>query len=104
MSSCENPPIIRLSNIGSFDTTALRHVAIGDSGFVFDPISGQTFNVNSTGLAVLRALNDGATAKEIVALLCDRYTCEVKDDPRGDAEDFLAQLAGFGLITAPARS
>jgi hypothetical protein len=34
----------------------LRRLAISESGFVFDPASGNSFTVNETGLTILRAL------------------------------------------------
>ena len=49
-------PGIRMSN-----TERLRELAISDAGFVFDPLTGHTYNVNATALAALRALKEGAT-------------------------------------------
>lgn len=34
----------------------LRRLAVSESGFVFDPASGNSFTVNETGLAILRVL------------------------------------------------
>jgi hypothetical protein len=32
---------------------ASKRLAVSESGFVFDPVSGQSFSVNETGLVVL---------------------------------------------------
>lgn len=34
-------------------------LALSNSGFVFDPVSGASYTVNTSGLAILRALQDG---------------------------------------------
>lgn len=36
--------------------TSLQRLAISESGFVFDPVSGHNFTVNETGLTILRLL------------------------------------------------
>lgn len=38
------------------EAEALHRLALNDSGFVFDPVTGNSFSVNATGLAVIRAL------------------------------------------------
>ena len=35
---------------------AVKRLAINDSGFVFDPMSGQSFSVNACGLELLRLM------------------------------------------------
>jgi hypothetical protein len=37
----------------------LTMLAISDTGFVFDPRTGHSYTVNSTGLALLRSLKQG---------------------------------------------
>lgn len=38
----------------------IGRLAVSNSGFVFDPVSGASFSVNVSGLAVLRAIQAGA--------------------------------------------
>jgi PqqD family protein of HPr-rel-A system len=38
----------------------IGRLALSGSGFVFDPVSGASFSVNASGLAVLRAIQAGA--------------------------------------------
>mgnify|MGYP000919495472 CR=1 FL=1 len=40
-------------------TQRLKDVAISDSGFLFDPVSGLTFSVNPTGRFILDRLRAG---------------------------------------------
>ena len=36
------------------EAKALERLAISDSGFIFDPVSGHSFTLNETGLEILR--------------------------------------------------
>lgn len=46
-------------------SNSITSLAISDTGFVFDPRTGHTYAVNSTGLAVLRGLKNGRTLLQI---------------------------------------
>lgn len=41
-------------------------LAVSNSGFVFDPVSGASFSVNDSGLAVLRAIQAGAVDMDAI--------------------------------------
>ena len=43
----------------------LSQLALSDEGFVFDPQTGDSFQVSETGIAVLRALKEGRSDEEI---------------------------------------
>lgn len=76
--------------------TRLRDLAVSDSGFVFDPLSGGTFTLNETGRAVLNGLREGLSEAEIVARLrsdFDSVTAKIEEDVR----DFLRNITEFGL-------
>lgn len=38
------------------DAKSLERLAVSESGFVFDPVSGHSFTVNETGLVILRTV------------------------------------------------
>ncbi|MFW5740262.1 MAG: HPr-rel-A system PqqD family peptide chaperone [Myxococcota bacterium] len=80
------------------DITRLRSLAISESGFLFDPVTGHTFNVNATGLAIVHALNNGKSEDEIVAILHDGFEQEGGEDVARDVEEFLARLREHGLV------
>jgi PqqD family protein of HPr-rel-A system len=80
------------------DTTHLNTLAISDVGFVFDPLTGHTFNVNETGLAVLRALKEGDAPEAIVARLRDAFDVDDAADVVRDVEDFLSRLREVSLV------
>jgi hypothetical protein len=54
----------------------LRRLAVSDSGFVFDPVSGDSYSLNVTGLAVLRHLQSGLTLAKIVEALQRHYAVD----------------------------
>jgi PqqD family protein of HPr-rel-A system len=75
----------------------LKNLAISDTGFVFDPLSGATFTVNATGLCVLTTLREGFTPEETVARLKGRFD-GVTRDVAEDVRDFLRELVAHGLV------
>jgi hypothetical protein len=76
----------------------LRDLALNDSGFAFDPLTGHTFTVNGTGQFALRCLKDGMTAEETALHLRERFAIDGEHDPARDVQDFVAQLRECGLI------
>jgi PqqD family protein of HPr-rel-A system len=75
----------------------LRDLALSDSGFVFDPLTGHTFTVNRTGQLALRCLKDGLSAAETAQRLSAEFTTERDEDPARDVQDFVLQLRECGL-------
>lgn len=54
----------------------LRRLAVSDSGFVFDPVSGNSYSTNVTGLAILRLMQRGLPLGEIVATLQKQFAVD----------------------------
>ena len=82
----------------SLDTNRLRDLAVSDAGFVFDPLSGHTFTVNSTGLAALRALKEGRTPEAVAEALRGAFELEGDEDLARDLDEFVARLREHGLV------
>ena len=83
----------------TWDFSRLRQLAINDSGFVFDPLTGHTFTLNDTGLAVVRALKHGKELEKIVAELGDDFELDGAEDLARDVEDFMSRLKEHGLVS-----
>ncbi|MDD2776478.1 MAG: PqqD family protein [Gallionella sp.] len=47
----------------------LTRLALSDSGFVFDPVTGNSFTVNTSGLSILRLLQKTEDWTDIIATL-----------------------------------
>jgi PqqD family protein of HPr-rel-A system len=80
------------------ESTRLRDLALSDSGFVFDPMTGHTFTVNLTGQLALRCLKDGLGLEETARRLAEEFDTETDTDPARDVQDFVLQLRDCGLV------
>ena len=57
-----------------------RNIALSDSGFVFDPSTGDSFSTNPIGLEIIKSLKEGKTKEEIKAHAIKNYmTDEAKE-------------------------
>jgi PqqD family protein of HPr-rel-A system len=79
-------------------TPRLRELALSDSGFVFDPMTGHTFTVNPSGLHILRSLKDGVEPEKIATSLAEGFDLAEGEDPVRDVQDFIMQLRECGLV------
>jgi len=79
-------------------TLQLRDLAVSDSGFVFDPMTGHSFTVNPTGLCVLQGLKEGLGPEGIVQRLTNGFELESGEDAVRDVQDFIMQLRECGLV------
>ncbi|KPJ93306.1 MAG: hypothetical protein AMJ53_07565 [Gammaproteobacteria bacterium SG8_11] len=78
--------------IPSADT--LRRLAISESGFVFDPVSGHNFTVNDTGLTILRSLQHEQDFTHLLQELQQEYDANPSDIER-DVIEFIGMLREF---------
>lgn len=73
------------------DPAVVARLALSDSGFVFDPVTGRSYTVNATGLAVLRTLGKAAGLADVL----DAVGAAFDGDPatiERDVIEFAAQL------------
>lgn len=68
------------------DREKLRRLAISEAGFVFDPSSGSTFDMNATGRAILRGLAEGLDGPGLRDLLERQFNVQNYDVDRDLAE------------------
>jgi hypothetical protein len=50
-----------------------KNLALSDSGFIFDPSSGDSFSTNPIGLEIIRLIKAGKSTQEIKAVLLKNY-------------------------------
>lgn len=74
----------------------LQHLAISAEGFVFNPATGDSFQLSQTGLAALTALRDGLSDAEVARRLAEEFEVS-REDARRDLEDFHDSLRALGL-------
>jgi len=76
----------------------LSRLAINEEGFVFDPQTGESFTVNTSGGVVIKLLAKGMTNDEAATELADTYDIKL-NEAHSDVRDFVDQLRFTGLIT-----
>ena len=75
----------------------LNQLAINSEGFVFNPSSGDSYTLNSTGLTILHGLRDGKEPQAIAEQLCADFEVTAEDAER-DVADFMNCLKNFRLL------
>ncbi len=72
------------------------NIAVSDSGFLFDPTTGDSYTLNETGKVILEMLKEGKSEKEIISEFTEKY-----DVDEGTFEqnlyDFLRMLSHYNL-------
>jgi len=72
-------------------TKVVHRLALSESGFVFDPVSGQSFTVNETGLDILRNIQVKTDIEKTREYLLNAYDANEQELER-DLDDFLAAV------------
>lgn len=49
------------------------NIALSDNGFVFNPSTGDSFTMNTTGKEVMMLIKDGKNINQIADLMVDKY-------------------------------
>jgi len=78
----------------------LRDLAVSESGFVFDPYSGASFNTNATGRTILEALKEGLDRGGVVARLEEQFEVGEEADLERDLDEFVFMLRENGVLPA----
>ena len=50
-----------------------KNIAISDSGFVFDPFSGDSYSLNPVGLEIIQHIKSGKSYAEISQAMINKY-------------------------------
>ncbi len=74
-----------------------NNIALSDTGFIFNPDTGESFTVNPLGSAIISSLKEGKNVTEITGELQTSYDID-KNTLEKDTEDFIGLLRSFSLI------
>ena len=78
----------------------MEYIETDETGLViFDPASGNTCIIDEIGVALFKAMGDGATLDTIVDTLLQEYDA-LREEILHDVEDFLNQLMQQGIIVS----
>lgn len=73
------------------------NLAISDSGFVFDPSTGESFTFNPTGLEVFNYLRQDKSLEEITEIITGKYDVNAHNFERFFL-DFKSMLKQYHLF------
>jgi hypothetical protein len=74
----------------------LKELAISDTGFIFNPTTGESFSVNELGLFILEKLKKGEEQNTILSRIIEEYEVE-KIEAEKDLTDFLNMIKFYNL-------
>ena len=72
-------------------------IATSESGFIFNPLSGESFTTNPIGFQILKLLKEGKEESEIHAALLDEYEIDAATLEK-DFDDFINMLHQYNLL------
>ena len=78
-------------------TANLPDLMLNDRGFAFDPSNGETFQLNPTGLRIVRLLQQGKNEDDALATLMEEFEVD-ENTARRDLESFLGSLTQLGWL------
>lgn len=73
-----------------------KNIAISDSGFLFNPSTGDSFSLNPIGQEILTFLKDGKDDKKIIEFILNNYRTD-QDAVEKDLYDFKSMLDNYKL-------
>ncbi len=74
-----------------------KNIAISDSGFVFNPINGESFSVNPIGADIIDQMKSDKTFDEIQSHIVNKYNVEISTFEK-DYFDFIGLMKQHNLI------
>ncbi len=67
-----------------------KNIAVSETGFVFNPGTGDSFSLNGIGLEILNMLKEGKEDGDIISVLLEKY-----DIDRSSLEKYYYDFAGM---------
>ncbi len=73
------------------------NIAVSDNGFVFDPNTGDSYNLNNTAAEILQLLKSGKSEQEIIKIFVEKYDVDETTFEQ-NFYDFLGMLGHYDLL------
>jgi len=77
------------------------NLAISDSGFLFDPATGDSYSLNPIGLEILKLLKSGKQQEDIIPYILETYQVDTASAEK-DYYDFVRMLQQYQLVESNA--
>ena len=79
------------------DYSKLKQLAISESGFVFNPLTGDTYTINPTAVFLINELKKHGNVELAVDCLLENFEVDEMEAQK-DVEGFVSQLDMYNLI------
>ena len=73
-----------------------QNIAISESGWLFNPDTGESFSVNPIGIEFINLMKEGKSMEEITQIMTEKYNVE-EPTLEKDLYDFKGMLRSQGL-------
>jgi len=74
----------------------LKNIALSDTGFLFNPSTGDSYSVNEIGQKIINLLQEGKEDEEIIKAILENYRID-KSSVEKDLYDFKNMLLAYKL-------
>ncbi|UCG28056.1 MAG: PqqD family protein [Bacteroidales bacterium] len=74
-----------------------KNIAISESGFIFDPNTGESFSINPIGAEIIGIMKLGKSTDEIQSSILDKYDVDAASFEKY-YYDFLNMLKQYNLV------
>ncbi len=74
-----------------------KNIATSDSGFIFNPSTGDSFSANPIAAEIIVQLKKGESSSSIKKIIIEKYDVE-PNQLEADWDDFIAQLKDGNLL------
>lgn len=74
-----------------------KNIAVSESGFLFDPNSGESYSLNKTGQLIVKMISEGKTEDEIKEAILKEYEVE-SDTLQRYFDEFIMMLQQMNLL------
>ncbi|MBI1836300.1 MAG: PqqD family protein [Flavobacteriia bacterium] len=74
-----------------------KNIAISDSGFIFNPSTGDSFSTNQVGMEIIRLLKENLSKEEVIAGVVSKFNVDEATVEK-DLADFALMLNNFQLV------
>ena len=78
--------------------TTFSDLLLNDRGFAFDPSNGETFQLSTTGLRIVRLLQQGTSEDKVLNQLVEEFEVDQNTASR-DLAEFLRSIEQLGWTT-----
>ncbi len=73
------------------------NIAISDSGFIFNPSTGDSFSTNNVGLEIIKLLKEDKKKEDILKSISNKFSIDEQSLDK-DLVDFLMMLRSYQML------